>query len=280
MAPLPGDWLALVTLVFVLGLKHGLDADHLVAIDGLARFNSLAHPRRARWCGLLFSLGHGAVVLGVALAVGLAADLWTIPGWLEDVGAWVSIAFLAGLGLLNCAALLGTSADRVVQPVGLRGRLFGRLFGRLTRTSHPGAIALVGGLFAVSFDTISQAALFAITANQFGGWEHAVVLGLAFMLGMTLVDGANGLWIAALLRSAHARALVASRLLGLTVVALSFGVAAFAVAGRWSSTLAAWAEGRELAFGLGVIVVVAAAFLLGLAVSRPALAEAPAPRRF
>ncbi len=132
----------------------------------------------------------------------------------------------------------------------------------------------------MSFDTISQAALFAITANQFGGWEHAVALGLAFVLGMTLVDGVNGLWIAALLRSAHARALVASRLLGLTVVSLSFGVAAFAVAGRWSSTLTAWAEGRELAFGLGVIVVVAAAFLLGLAVSRPALAEAPAPRRF
>jgi high-affinity nickel-transport protein len=275
MAPLPGDWLALVTLVFVLGLRHGLDADHLVAIDGLARFNSLVHPRLARWCGLLFSLGHGAVVLGVALAVGLAADLWTVPGWLEDVGAWVSIAFLAALGLLNCSALLRTSADRVVQPVGLRGRLFARL----TRTSHPGAIALVGGLFAVSFDTISQAALFAITANQFGGWEHAVALGLAFMLGMTLVDGANGLWIAALVRSAHARALIASRLLGLTIVSLSLGVAAFAVAERWSSTLAAWAEGRELTFGLGVIVVVAAAFLLGLAVSRPALAEAPAPRR-
>lgn len=211
----------------------------------------------------------------MALAVGLVADLWTAPGWLEDLGAWVSIAFLTALGLLNWAALLGTSADRAVQPIGLRGRLFGRL----TRTPHPGAIALVGGLFAVSFDTVSQAALFAITANQFGGWERAVVLGLAFMLGMTLVDGANGLWIAALLRSAHARALIASRLLGLTVVSLSLGVAAFAVAGRWSSTVAAWAEGRELAFGLAVIAVVGAAFLLGPAVSRPVLAEAPAPRR-
>lgn len=264
MENLPHDWLALATLVFVLGLKHGLDADHLVAIDGLTRFNSRVKPRLARWCGVLFSLGHGAVVAGVALAVGLAAERWMIPGWLEDVGTWISIVFLAALGLLNLAAVLGTPADRVVEPVGIRGRVFARL----TRTSHPVAIALVGTLFAISFDTFSQAALFAITANQFGGWEHALALGLLFMLGMTLADGANGLWIAALLRSADARALVASRVLGLVIAGLSLAVAAFALTQRYSTPLAAWAEGRELAFGVGVIVVVAVAFVLGRTLAR------------
>jgi high-affinity nickel-transport protein len=261
---LPHDWLALATLVFVLGLKHGLDADHLVAIDGLTRFNSRVKPRLARWCGVLFSLGHGAVVVSVALAVGLAAERWMVPGWLEDVGTWISIAFLAALGLLNLAAVLGTPADRVVEPVGIRGRVFARL----TRTSHPVAIAFVGTLFAISFDTLSQAALFAITANQFGGWGHALALGLLFMLGMTLADGANGLWIAALLRSADARALVASRVLGLVIAGLSLAVAAFALAQRYSAPLAAWAEGRELAFGAGVFVVVAAAFVLGRTLAR------------
>lgn len=264
MENLPHDWLALATLVFVLGLKHGLDADHLVAIDGLTRFNSRVKPRLARWCGVLFSLGHGAVVVSVALAVGLAAERWMVPGWLEDVGTWISIAFLAALGLLNLAAVLGTPADRVVEPVGIRGRVFARL----TRTSHPVAIAFVGTLFAISFDTLSQAALFAITANQFGGWGHALALGLLFMLGMTLADGANGLWIAALLRSADARALVASRVLGLVIAGLSLAVAAFALAQRYSAPLAAWAEGRELAFGAGVFVVVAAAFVLGRTLAR------------
>ena len=273
MEHLPHDWLALSTLVFVLGLKHGLDADHLVAIDGLTRFNSRAKPRLARWCGLLFSLGHGAVVVLVALAVGLAAERWIVPGWLEDVGTWISIVFLAALGLLNLAVVLGTPADRVVEPVGLRGRLFARL----TRTSHPAAIALVGTLFAISFDTLSQAALFAITASQFGGWAHALALGLLFMLGMTLADGANGLWIAALLRNADARALVASRVLGLVIAGLSLAVAAFALAQRYSTPLAAWAEGRELAFGAGVIVAVAAAFALGRALARrPAMIRARA----
>jgi high-affinity nickel-transport protein len=271
METLPHDWLALGALVFALGLKHGLDADHLVAIDGLTRFNSQADRRLARWCGVLFSLGHGVVVVGVALVVALAAERWIVPGWVEDLGVWISIAFLTALGLLNLAAVLGTPSDRVVAPVGIRSRLFARL----TRTSHPGAIALVGALFAISFDTLSQAALFAVTATQFGGVAQAVALGLLFVLGMTLADGANGLWIAALLRSADARALVASRVLGLAVAALSLAVAAFALAERYSEALAAWAEGRELAFSLGVLATVALAFVLGLALAR----RPPAPVR-
>jgi high-affinity nickel-transport protein len=274
MESLPHDWLALAALVFILGIKHGLDPDHLVAIDGLTRFNSQADRRLARWCGLLFSLGHGAVVIGVALTVGLATERWIVPGWLDDLGTWISIGFLTVLGLLNLHAVLGTPPDRVVRPVGVRGRLFERL----TRTSRPGAIALVGALFALSFDTLSQAALFAVTASQLGGWAHSAALGLLFMLGMMLADGANGLWIASLLRGADKRARIASRVLGLTVAGLSLGVAAFVVAERYSESLAAWASGRELVLGSGVIAVVAAASLLGLALARrPAAAPRGAP---
>ncbi|HTO46100.1 MAG TPA: nickel transporter [Burkholderiales bacterium] len=275
METLPHDWLALVALVFVLGLKHGLDPEHLVAIDGLTRFNAQADRRLARWCGALFSLGHGAVVIGVALAVGVAAERWVVPGWLEDLGTWISVGFLTALGLANLCALLGTPANRVVSPVGLRGRLFGRL----TRTSRPAAIALVGALFALSFDTLSQAALFAVTATQLGGWAHSVALGLVFMLGMTAVDGANGLWIASLLRDADTRARIASRVLGLAVAGLSLGVVAFIVAERYSAPLGAWAAGRELAFGASVIGVVAAASLLGLALARRSLPEPRSARR-
>jgi len=271
---LPNNWVALTALVFVLGLKHGLDADHLVAIDGLTRFNSRLRPRLARWCGAVFSLGHGAVVLTVALAIGIAAERWIVPGWVEDFGFVLSIGFLTVLGLLNLWAVLGTPADDLVQPIGVRGRLFARL----TRASHPASIAMVGALFAVSFDTLSQAALFAVTANQFGGWEHAAILGLLFMLGMMLADGANGLWIASLLRGADARARIASRVLGLAIAALSLGVAAFAAAERFSESLAGWATGRELAVSLVVIAFVASASLVGFAVARratPAVRSAP-----
>ncbi len=72
------DWFALVALAFVLGLKHGLDADHLATIDGLTRFNARERPGMARWCGVLFSLGHGAVVIGIAITVGTLARQWEI----------------------------------------------------------------------------------------------------------------------------------------------------------------------------------------------------------
>jgi len=274
---LPNDWVALTALIFVLGLKHGLDADHLVAIDGLTRFNGPLRPRLARWCGVLFSLGHGTIVLAVALVVGVAAERWIVPGWVEDFGAVVSIGFLTVLGLLNLCAVRDTPTDDLVQPVGVRGRLFGRL----TRASHPATIALVGALFAVSFDTFSQAALFAVTANQFGGWERAAMLGLLFMLGMMLADGANGIWIASLLRNADARARIASRVLGLAVAALSLGVAAFVAAEHFSQALAAWAAGRELTLGLVVIALVASASIAGLALARragPAAQSAPHTR--
>ena len=66
MHDLPTDWTALAALVFLLGLKHGFDADHLATIDGLTRFNARHRRPFARYCGALFSLGHGALNLIVA----------------------------------------------------------------------------------------------------------------------------------------------------------------------------------------------------------------------
>src|SRR5436853_189686 len=95
---LPSHWLSLAAVVFLLGLKHGLDPDHLAAIDGLTRFNAGRHPRVSRWSGLLFSAGHGVVVTLVAIAVATVATEWRAPEWLEQTGVWISIAFLALLG--------------------------------------------------------------------------------------------------------------------------------------------------------------------------------------
>src|SRR5438105_10893582 len=101
MEPLPTHWPALVAVVFFLGLKHGLDPDHLAAIDGLTRFNSGRRPRLSRWSGALFSAGHGILVTLVAIAVATVATGWQAPAWLEDAGTWISIAFLPLLGFAN-----------------------------------------------------------------------------------------------------------------------------------------------------------------------------------
>ena len=251
---LPNDWIALLALVFVLGARHGLDADHLATIDGLTRYNLRLCPSRARWCGSLFSLGHGAIVMLIGLAVGLASTTWQVPEWMEALGTWISIGFLTLLGILNLRAVLIAPAGDMVATMGIKAGLLHRL----QAASHPLAIAAVGSLFALSFDTLSQAALFAVTATRHGGVAHSLALGLMFTAGMLLADGANGLWIARLLCRADQRARIASRVMGLMVAAISFSVAAFGLA-RWlRADVSLWYEGRELLVGAGVIAVLAA----------------------
>src|SRR5258708_39733260 len=111
---LPSHWLALVGVVFLLGLKHGLDPDHLAAIDGLTRFNARERPALSRWSGLLFSAGHGVVVTLVAIAVATVATEWKAPEWLENAGTWISIGFLSALGTANPAAGGGPPRREVV----------------------------------------------------------------------------------------------------------------------------------------------------------------------
>jgi high-affinity nickel-transport protein len=256
MESLPTHWLALVAVVFLLGLKHGLDPDHLAAIDGLARFNAARRPALSRWSGLLFSAGHGVVVTLVAVAVATVATGWRAPAWLEHAGTWISIAFLTLLGIANLAAVARTPRGELVRAVGVRSRLFERL----TRAEHPVLIAAVGAAFALSFDTISQAVLFSITGSNLAGWLFATLLGVVFTAGMMATDALNGLWVSHLVRRADGRAAVASRMMSLAIATTSLAIAALAAA-RYAlpaldEQLASWG----VALSAGVVVAVAAAY--------------------
>jgi high-affinity nickel-transport protein len=261
---LPTEWSALCALVFLLGLKHGFDADHLATIDGLTRFNARHQRPFARYCGALFSLGHGIVVVAIAIAVGLISEKWDAPRWLELSGAWVSIGFLTVLGVVNLAAVIAAAPDEVVAPIGLKGRLLG---GRHA-ARQPWTVALVGALFALSFDTVSQAALFALTAAQFGGVWHSIFLALLFVLGMRGTDGVNGLWISRLIARADQLACIASRVMSLAVSAVSLLVAALGAAKLASPAFDQWTEGRELVFGAFVVAVIATSFVAAVLVAR------------
>ena len=256
MNELPTHWLSLVAVVFLLGLKHGLDPDHLAAIDGLTRFNAQRRPRLSRWSGLLFSCGHGVVVTLVAITVATVAIEWKAPAWLEHAGAWISIAFLTLLGVANLAVVLRTPHGEVVRAAGVRSRLFERL----TRAEHPVLIAAVGAAFAISFDTMSQAVLFSVTGSNLAGWLFAALLGVVFTGGMIATDALNGLWVSHLLRRADARAAAASRLMSLAIALTSLAIAALAAARHALPALDAQVEAWGVALSAGVVVAVAASY--------------------
>jgi len=272
MHDLPTEWTALAALVFLLGLKHGFDADHLAAIDGLTRYNARLGRRFARYCGALFSLGHGVIVVAIAIAVGLASQSWAAPQWLELSGAWISIGFLTLIGIVNLRAVLAASPHEVVAPVGIKGRFLGRL----NQAGRPWSVALVGALFAASFDTVSQSALFALTAARFGGLGHALALGLLFVLGMLVTDGINGLWISRLIARADQIAVIASRVMSLAVSSVALLVAAFGAARLALPAVDAWSDGKELAFGAIVVAVIGASYLIARALAQRDLAARPA----
>lgn len=259
MQPTQETLFPLIALAFILGMKHGMDADHLATIDGLTRFNSNAgRTRMARLCGLLFSLGHGAVVCVVAVSASFLFRQSAMPDWLDNVGVLVSTFFLLSLGVLNLHAVFSTPAHEVVSPLGFKGRWLGRL----NHASHPALVALVGALFALSFDTLSQAALFSAASAHLGGALYAMFLALSFMLGMMATDAANGLWISHLLRRADATACTASRIMGITVATLSLAVAGLGLSRHYLPQAAAWQEGRELTIGMVVIALVAGSFII------------------
>jgi nickel/cobalt transporter (NiCoT) family protein len=182
---------ALFTLALALGLRHGVDPDHLAAIDGLSRL------RPSRWNGVLFAIGHGLLVTLLAVGVGglLAQSIGPYAPWL-----------LILLGAINLW--------RLRKPITHRHRGVSRI----ARTSP----LLLGILFGAGFETASQLSALVLAAD-INPW----LLGLMFSAGMMLVDGTDGYLASRTQSQAIAggrRALRASRSLGIFVVVFSFSL--------------------------------------------------------
>ena len=257
---LPG----LAAMALVLGMRHGVDADHLAAIDAMTRCNAVARPALARRTGVWFSLGHGGVVLAIALAVAATARAWDAPGWLEPFGAWSSIAMLVLLGTLNLAAWRRTAPGATVELSGWRSRLFEGALRACSRRAVMG----VGVLFALSFDTVTQAALMAATGIAHHGVAAVALLAGAFALGMILTDGLNGWWVARLIQRPGPGAAAASRVMCIAVSGISLATAAVGAAAQMSGSIAGWADAHGEWIALAIVAIMGCSFGLGLALAR------------
>ena len=209
----------MVCMALALGIRHGFDLDHLATIDAITR--TVRHQSiLSNMVGFLFSLGHGLVVTFVSVIIGSGLLQAHVPVWLEGVGNWISIFFLIFFGLINFWNLFHNPAQPTL-PIGVRSYLARKIVGR---KHGPCMIAFIGALFALSFDTISQIALFAISASLVSGWMFSGVMGLFFMVGMMASDGLNGFFVSVLIQRADRVSLCVSQCLGWTVSLFSFSV--------------------------------------------------------
>src|SRR3990167_11286348 len=87
-------------ILFLLGMRHGFEPDHLAIIDGMTRCTT-NHSTLAKWVGCLFSFGHGLIIVFITIFISLEAIHWKIPAWFNSLGTWISILSLFLLGIIN-----------------------------------------------------------------------------------------------------------------------------------------------------------------------------------
>src|SRR5438045_6769079 len=90
---------------FTLGLRHGVDADHIAAIDNVTR-KLMQDGKRPVGVGFFFSLGHSTIVVLLSALVAIAASLVqsNLPQWESLgglIGTFVSAVFLYIIGIIN-----------------------------------------------------------------------------------------------------------------------------------------------------------------------------------
>lgn len=203
-------------LAYGLGLRHAFDADHISAIDDTTRF-LLQKRKRPLSVGFFFSLGHSTIVLlmTVALVVATKTVKSAMPE-LENygglIGASVSGVFLWLIGSLNLLVLLEIlqiwrrakrgkyHPERLEQLLAQRGLTRRVLGGRLQNLiNHSWQMFPVGCLFGLGFDTASEIGLLALAAGvatQQVAAFAAISLAIVFAAGMSLMDTADGVFMA------------------------------------------------------------------------------------
>jgi high-affinity nickel permease len=217
----------LVTMftVFVLGLRHGADPDHLAAIDNLTRNAAGARNPLSRFVGALFAGGHSVMVLSIAALAGLLGSHIAIHGaLLETVGTWASIVTLFAIALFNVRQL---ASGRVGPISGLKSAL---LPAALRAATSPFAAIPVGLLFGLGFDTSSQVATYALAFTSGGGVIAALVIGVTFSAGMAVTDTLDSMLVYKLCTRAPLELVRATRVWIVAVTSLALVVGSYELA--------------------------------------------------
>ncbi len=209
-----GIFIGLGILAYTLGLRHGVDADHICAIDNTTR-KLLQQGKKPYTVGTWFSLGHSTIVMGMLVGLVVAARFIisaypTFAAIGAVLGTAISGGFLYIIAFINLLIFwevylifrqlrAGTlDNERLEAQLNNRG-FMNRYFNWLFKfVNEPWQIYPVGVLFGLGFDTATEVTLIAITvtvgtaAVGFPLWM-VLVLPFMFTCGMVLTDTSDGL---------------------------------------------------------------------------------------
>lgn len=206
-------FMSLGVLAIVLGAKHGLDADHISAIDNATR-KLMNEGKKPVTTGFFFSLGHSTSVIVMVFLIALTGREIDkiLPSYYTNTLAVLSTGFSAGflylLGFMNLIILLSIIKlaknykdynDKFEEELSKRGfmnRYFRKLFNIIKNTYQ---MYFVGFLFGLGFDTGTEAVILGL-GGTLAATSHPLIdimiLPLLFSTTMILVDTTDGVLMA------------------------------------------------------------------------------------
>jgi nickel/cobalt transporter (NiCoT) family protein len=203
--------LGVALVIYGLGLRHAVDADHIAAIDNVTRKLMQAN-RRPVSVGLFFAMGHSTVVIIAAAAVAVTATLLgsfdsfkSVSGIIGTAVSALFLLIIAGANILIFISIYRTyrrvrrggayveeDFDILLNSRGLLSRLFRPAFGLIERSWH---MFPLGFLFGLGFDTATEVAMFGVSAAQTAKGipiSAMMVFPVLFAAGMSLIDTTDG----------------------------------------------------------------------------------------
>ena len=258
--------LSSLALVGMLGFRHGFDADHIAVVDGMTRARQLHKSYwTSRLVGAQFAIGHSATILIASLL--LHGQSAILPAWLDGLGLVISTCFLLAIAASNFA--------HAWQPAGAH-RPHGPMSALLLRVTggqlHP---ALVGMAFALSFDSLAQAAFFATRGGQFSGMSAVALLAAVFGLGMLVADATNGALLSWFATRSDRLARQASRFSSGFIAVVALLTAALGLMRQFQSGFAATWESMGIWAGVGLVAFTSVVYSVRISIQKVRSHAAP-----
>lgn len=283
-------------VAFVLGLRHGVDADHIAAIDNTTR-KLMQEGKRPLTVGMWFSIGHSAIVFVMVIALVFAAKVivgTAVQGITGAFSTVISGAFLFIIGFINLIIVMDiyrifkglregnisqAELDCELNKKGFMNTHFGKLFKIVQK---PYQMFVVGFLFGLGFDTATEVLLIGISvgagvASDVPLWA-ILTLPLSFACGMIITDTTDGISM----RMAYGWAFqhpIRKVYYNLTITIMSIMVA-FVIGGielaqvlaqefNWTTGFWGWLGGLDFeTLGFGIVVLFLASWLISMAYYR------------
>lgn len=195
----------LVLLALVIGMRHGIDWDHIAAIFDIT--STQTSKRRGILQSFLYAVGHASVVTGIALSalfVGI-----TLPESLDAVMARVVGFTLLALGLYVFYSLYKHGNQPILLPrwaviyygiVKIFDAVSAKLTGKQVSSRKPvvnygnTSAYAIGMIHGVGAETPSQMYMFALTLTAgMRSSEVAAIVIIAFAAGLVITNTLMGI---------------------------------------------------------------------------------------